>query len=70
MGVRVYSYPQLVNHLETKLGDPDFEADLRPLVRSIPPDYEIPAALELVRRRIGLELRNVPDEPKSIQGAG
>ena len=58
---RVYSYPQLVGHLEIKLGDPDFAADLHGLVRSPPRDYDIPIALELVRRRIGLKLRNVPD---------
>ena len=66
MGDRVYSYPQLVNHLKTKLGDPDFAADLSALARSIPAGYEIPAALDLVRRRIGLRLRNVPKEPTPI----
>ncbi len=69
MGSRVYSYPQLVNHLGTKLDDPDFDADLGALVRSVPVDYEIPAALDLVRRRIGLHLRNVPEEPASIMRA-
>ena len=68
MGSRVYSYLQLVNHLKTKLGDADFAADLRALVRAIPADYEIPAALDLVRRRIGLHLRNVPEKPASIVG--
>jgi predicted nucleotidyltransferase component of viral defense system len=69
MGDRVYSYPQFVNHLKTKLGDADFAADLRGLVRSVPESYDIPAALDLVRLRIGLELRNVPEEPMSIMGA-
>jgi predicted nucleotidyltransferase component of viral defense system len=68
MGSRVYSYPQLVNHLETKLDDPDFAADLGALARSIPVGYEIPAALDLVRQRIGLHLRNVPEKPASIMG--
>lgn len=43
----VYSYPQLVNHLKTKLGDADFAADLRGLARSVPDDYEIATALDL-----------------------
>jgi predicted nucleotidyltransferase component of viral defense system len=64
---RVYSYPQLVNHLKTKLDDADFAADLRGLVRFVPDNYDIPTALDLVRRRIGLELRNVPDKPTPIQ---
>lgn len=63
---RVYSYPQLVGHLKTKLADPDFAADLTGLVRSLPTDYDIAEALDLVRRQIGLELRNVPDNPMSI----
>lgn len=63
---RVYSYPQLIGHLKTKLADPDFAADLNGLVRSIPPSYNIAEALDLVRRRIGLELRNVPDNPTPI----
>jgi predicted nucleotidyltransferase component of viral defense system len=63
---RVYSYPQLVGHLKTKLADPDFAADLTGLVRSLPTDYEIAEALDLVRRQIGLELRNVPDNPMPI----
>lgn len=69
MGSRVYSYPQLVNHFETKLDDPDFAADLVALVRSIPAAYDIPAALDLVRQRIGLHLRNVPEKPASIMGS-
>jgi predicted nucleotidyltransferase component of viral defense system len=64
---RVYSYPQLVGHLETKLGDPDFASDLKGLVRSVPAGYDVPDALDLVRRRIGLELRNVPDDPMPIE---
>jgi hypothetical protein len=64
---RVYSYPQLVDHLKTKLSDPDFAADLKGLVRSVPAGYDIPDALDLVRRRIGLELRNVPDDPMPIE---
>lgn len=64
---RVYSYPQLIGHLKTKLGDIDFAADLRGLVRSVPDDYDIPTALELVRRRIGLKLRNIPEEPMPIE---
>jgi predicted nucleotidyltransferase component of viral defense system len=63
---RVYSYPQLVGHLKTKLADPDFAADLTGLVRSLPTDYDIAEALDLVRRRIGLELRNVPENPMPI----
>jgi len=63
---RVYSYPQLVGHLKTKLGDSDFAADLSGLVRSIPPNYDIAEALDLVRERIGLELRNAPDNPRPI----
>jgi hypothetical protein len=63
---RVYSYPQLVGHLQTKLVDPDFAADLSGLVRSVPTGYDIADALNLVRRRIGLELRNVPDDPTPI----
>ena len=65
---RVYSYPQLVGHLKTKLGDPDFAADLNGLVRSLPTGYDIPGALNLVRSRIGLLLRNVPDDPIPIEG--
>lgn len=67
---RVYSYPQLVGHLKTKLGDPDFAADLNGLVRSLPPNYDIADALDLVRRRIGLELRNVPGNPVPIGHSG
>lgn len=63
---RIYSYPQLVGHLKTKLGDSDFAADLSGLVRLLPLDYDIADALDLVRRRIGLELRNVPDNPTPI----
>ena len=63
---RVYSYPQLIGHLKTKLADPDFAADLNGLVRSLPPNYDIADALDLVQRRIGLELRNVPDNPMPI----
>jgi len=63
---RIYSYPQLVGHLKTKLADPDFAADLSGLVRSLPPDYDVAEALDLVRRRIGLELRNAPDDPTPI----
>ncbi len=63
----VYSYPQLVGHLKTKLADSDFAADLNELVRSLPSDYEIAEALDLVRRRIGLELRNVPGNPTPIR---
>jgi predicted nucleotidyltransferase component of viral defense system len=70
MQARVYSYPQLVGHLKTKLDDADFAADLRGLVRSLPDDYDIPTALELVRRRIGLKLRNVPEEPRPIPSVG
>jgi predicted nucleotidyltransferase component of viral defense system len=64
---RVYSYPQLVGHLKTKLRDPDFAADLDGLVRSLPPNYDIADALDLVRRRIGLKLRNVPENPIPIE---
>ena len=64
---RVYSYPQLVGHLKTKLGDPDFAADLNGLVRSLPTGYDIPGALNLVRSRIGLLLHNVPDDPMPIE---
>lgn len=64
---RVYSYPQLVGHLKTKLVDPDFAADLNALVRSLPSDYDIASALDLVRRRVGLELRNVPEDPTPIK---
>ena len=63
---RIYSYPQLVGHLKTKLRDPDFAADLDGLVRKVPSNYDIPGALELVRRQVGLDLRNVPDDPKRI----
>jgi hypothetical protein len=31
-------------------------------VRSLPSNYDIADALDLVRRRIGLELRNVPGD--------
>jgi hypothetical protein len=60
MGEKVYSYPHLVQHLRTKVGDPEFEADLGTLVSEIPADYNQTEALEVVRRRIGLRLRNVP----------
>jgi predicted nucleotidyltransferase component of viral defense system len=63
---RIYSYPQLAGHLRAKLGDPDFAADLNGLVRSVPAGYDVAEALELIRRRIGLELRNVPDNPTPI----
>jgi predicted nucleotidyltransferase component of viral defense system len=63
---RIYSYPQLVGHLKTKLRDPDFAADLDGLVRKVPSSYDIAGALELVRRQVGLDLRNVPDDPKRI----
>lgn len=36
------------------------------LVRSIPTGYDIADALDLVRRRIGLKLRNVPNNPMPI----
>jgi predicted nucleotidyltransferase component of viral defense system len=62
MGAKVYSYPQLVQHLATKRGDPEFEADLGTLVGAIPPGYDQDEALEVVRRRIGLKLRNVPSD--------
>lgn len=60
MGAKIYSYPQLVGHLATKLGDPEFEADLDPLVTAVPDGYEAVDAIELIRQRIGLKLRNVP----------
>ena len=62
MGDKVYSYPQFVQHLKTKVGDAEFESDLATLVREIPAGYTDLAALELVRTRIGLQLRNVPGD--------
>jgi predicted nucleotidyltransferase component of viral defense system len=60
MREKVFSYPQLVTHLRNKIGDPEFEADLPTLVREVPDDYSPEDAVELIRRRIGLKLRNVP----------
>jgi predicted nucleotidyltransferase component of viral defense system len=59
---RIYSYPQLVQHLQTKQDDPDFAADLDGLILTPPSGYTIPAALDLVRNEIGLRLRNVPPD--------
>lgn len=69
MDGNAYSYPELASHLNTKIDDPDFAADLRGLVRSVPAGYGVPQALELVRTRVGLKLRNAPEGPDPSETA-
>lgn len=61
MGARVYSYPQLRMCLEGKLADAAFLDDLRELTTG-PRAYDANAAAELLLERIGLRLRNVPED--------
>jgi predicted nucleotidyltransferase component of viral defense system len=68
MGENVFSYPQLAQRLASKLGDPEFEADLGALVTEVPAAYEQAEAVDMVRRRIGLKLRNVPKDVLDAEG--
>lgn len=61
MGGGVYSYPQLRRCLEGKLADAAFLADLQDLTTD-PRAYDANAAAELLLERIGLRLRNVPED--------
>lgn len=65
MGVEIYSYPQLRQHLDRKLSDNHFLADIYDLTTDLR-GYSPKQAANLVLKRIGLLLRNAPADSHQI----
>lgn len=57
---KTYSYPQLRQHLETKITDPQFLPDIHELTTDLQ-GYEPELAADLVLKRVGLRLRNAAE---------
>jgi predicted nucleotidyltransferase component of viral defense system len=60
MGDDAFTYPQLRLNLVDKIADADFRADLDVLVTSLPEDYDVDVAADVVMEGIGSRLRNAP----------
>ncbi len=69
MGADAFTFPQLAQNLAAKLHDPDFVGDLAGLVTTMPDDYALDAAADLVMQRLGARLRNAPTPDEIAGGA-
>ncbi len=60
MGDGAFTYPQLRLNLVDKVADADCRADLDVLVTSLPEDYDVEIAADVVIEELGSRLRNAP----------
>lgn len=60
MGDEAFTYPQLRLNLVDKVADADFRADLDVLLTSLPEDYDVDIAADVVIEELGSRLRNAP----------
>ncbi|MHB1538039.1 MAG: nucleotidyl transferase AbiEii/AbiGii toxin family protein [Solirubrobacteraceae bacterium] len=59
---RTFTYPQLALNLERKVASPVFINDLDALLSERPAGYEPRLAADAVMRRLGMRLRNAPED--------